>query len=422
MSQQDPHTDREKSERLHREQVEQLLAAGSIRSRHVEEAFRAVPRHLFLPSLPPEKVYKDEAIVTKVEQGVPLSSSSQPSLMATMLEQLELSPGHRVLEIGTATGYNAALMAHIVGPSGHVVTIDLDEDLTEGAREHLAAAGFPDVEVICGDGGYGWPAEAPYDRIILTVGSWDIVPAWIEQLAPGGRLLLPLALVGQTQESIAFERRGDHLESVSTQPCAFVQLRGDYRRPEERIVDLPDTMTRVILDYRDRREIDPERIRELVEGPYEDRRVGIEVSPREAFFRLIRWLELRLPHVSGMRTDGEAAAAVPWVVGMAGRFAVTFGIIEEGSIAMLTHPPETRPGEEVEDRKPFPLWIRGYGSPSAAVLLMELATAWDAAGRVATGPGFRVRAYPDKSRYSPEPGDLVIEKDHVLLALTWRSE
>ena len=104
--------------KLHHALVEELKGSGSIQSPEVEAAFRTVPRHLFLPGVPLEKVYSDEAIRTKSVGGVPVSSSSMPSIMAIMLEQLKLKPGHRVLEIGAGTGYNAALMAHIVGKAG----------------------------------------------------------------------------------------------------------------------------------------------------------------------------------------------------------------------------------------------------------------------------------------------------------------
>src|SRR5581483_5459570 len=114
--------------------------------------------------------------------------------MAIMLEQLQLKPGLRVLEIGAGTGYNAALMAHIVGETGQVITIDIDEDIVYNARLHLVTAGFERVQVICADGGAGYAHAAPYDRIILTVGASDITPAWRDQMKPNGRLLLPLTL------------------------------------------------------------------------------------------------------------------------------------------------------------------------------------------------------------------------------------
>jgi protein-L-isoaspartate(D-aspartate) O-methyltransferase len=150
--------------------------------------------------------------------------------MGIMLEQLGLEPGHKVLEIGAGTGYNAALMAHIVGETGQVVTVDIDEDLVEAAREHLRAAGCEQVQVVCADGGYGYPDLAPFDRIILTVGAPDITPAWWEQLKPAGRIVLPLMLKG-SMKSVAFERVEDHLRSLSVQDCGFIQLRATSLRP-----------------------------------------------------------------------------------------------------------------------------------------------------------------------------------------------
>src|SRR5262245_59188187 len=139
----------------------------SILTSKIEEAFRTVPRHVFLPDLPLNQVYRDDAIVIKEEGGSALSSSSQPSIMVMMLKQLGLEPGHRVLEIGAGTGYNAALMARLVGETGKVTTVDIDEDIAARARKRLTEAGFGQVEVICADGGYGYEDSAPYDRIIV---------------------------------------------------------------------------------------------------------------------------------------------------------------------------------------------------------------------------------------------------------------
>jgi len=211
--------------------VEQLIKNGCITTTAVEAAFRAVPRHLFLPSMPPEHVYQDQAIPTKYAEGIALSSSSQPTIMATMLEQLALAPGHRVLEIGAGTGYNAALIADIVGDTGQVITMDVDEDIVAQAREHLAVAGCNQVTVVQGDGAFGYLPSAPYDRIILTVGAWDITPAWEEQLAPQGRLVLPLTLLPGLMLSVAVERVDQGFQSVSAKPCFFMPLRGAHAHP-----------------------------------------------------------------------------------------------------------------------------------------------------------------------------------------------
>ncbi|MDT7579075.1 MAG: protein-L-isoaspartate(D-aspartate) O-methyltransferase, partial [Pseudonocardiales bacterium] len=199
----------------------------------IEEAFRAVPRHLFLPGVPVRRAYADEAVAVQAVDGVTTSSASQPSMVAIMLGQLDLRPGHRVLEIGAGTGYNAALMARIVGPDGRVVTVDIDADLVDGAARHLADAGVDGVELICADGALGYAPAAPYDRIVLTVGSGDVRPEWVAQLAPGGRLLLPLAVRG-TQLSVALDLGDDHvLRSASVNRCAFVRLRGLGAVPED---------------------------------------------------------------------------------------------------------------------------------------------------------------------------------------------
>jgi protein-L-isoaspartate(D-aspartate) O-methyltransferase len=170
-------TTAEHASRIHKTLIDDLAAAGTVGSPTVEAALRAVPRHIFLPAVPLEEVYRDQAIVTKRIDGVGVSSSSQPAIMAIMLEQLDAQPGQGVLEIGAGTRYNAALLAHIVGPAGRVVAVDIDPDTVEAARHHLDTAGFERVQVICSDRSLGYPSGAPYDRIILTVGASDITPA-----------------------------------------------------------------------------------------------------------------------------------------------------------------------------------------------------------------------------------------------------
>lgn len=206
--------------------VDDLVASGRIRSAAVEEAFRTVPRHLFLPGAPPATAYADDAIAVQHVGGIATSSASQPSMVAIMLEQLDLRPGLRVLEIGAGTGWNAGLMARIVGSTGAVTSVDIDADLVASAAAHLAAAGVDGVQLICGDGVLGHPDGAPFDRIVLTVGSDDVWPAWTAQLAPGGRLLLPLTVRG-SQLSVALDLAADGLlHSHSLRSCGFIRLRG----------------------------------------------------------------------------------------------------------------------------------------------------------------------------------------------------
>ncbi len=147
--------------------IDELKAKSHLVSPPVEAAFRAVSRHLFVPGVSLAEAYADYSIPTKRLDDQVVSSSSQPAIM---LEQLGLEPGHKVLEIGAGTGYNAALMAQLVGETGKVITMDIDQDIVDSAREHLAAAGFDRVQVVCADGGHGYAEAGPFDRIILTVG------------------------------------------------------------------------------------------------------------------------------------------------------------------------------------------------------------------------------------------------------------
>ncbi|HEY3248309.1 MAG TPA: methyltransferase domain-containing protein, partial [bacterium] len=219
--------DTQETQQLRNHLVDVLKRGRSIRSPAVEAAFRTVPRHLFVPHRTPEDAYRDDAIPTRWEHGLPTSSSSQPGIMAVMLEQLALRPGLRVLEIGAGTGYNAAILHELVGPSGKVVTVDIQPDVAQEAQRHLRAAGYADVTVVAADGGFGHPPEAPYDRIIVTASLSDVSPSWVEQLVDGGLLLLPLRL-GTTCLCVAFIRAGDELRSTSVECCGFMMLKGAY--------------------------------------------------------------------------------------------------------------------------------------------------------------------------------------------------
>jgi protein-L-isoaspartate(D-aspartate) O-methyltransferase len=210
--------------------TDMLWASGAITSPGVEAAIRSVPRHLFLTEVPSERAYADRAVTIKYNrEGVPISSASQPAIVAQMLEQLNVGEGDRVLEIGTATGYNAALLAHLVGPSGLVVSIEIEEDLAERARQSLTETGYQHVKVVRADGRVGFPESAPYNRIIVTAGARQVAPAWIGQLAEGGRIVVPLVNVHGDGMAVMFEMTEGVLESRSGRPCGFVPLRSPPR-------------------------------------------------------------------------------------------------------------------------------------------------------------------------------------------------
>jgi protein-L-isoaspartate O-methyltransferase len=137
-------------------------------------------------------VYTDNSLLTQFDfGGTATSSSTAPSLMALMLHQLDVQAGQRVLEIGTGTGYNAALLSEVLGEQA-VTTMDIDPDLCRQAQAALAVAGYAPA-VACGDGGDGAPERGPYDRIIATCGFSRVPPAWLTQVRPGGRILVNLS-------------------------------------------------------------------------------------------------------------------------------------------------------------------------------------------------------------------------------------
>lgn len=244
------------AETAHHDLIDQIIARGSLWSEALIAAFRATPRLYFLDRLyshrdnrwrtvevedPTEEelgiVYSDRAITTRLSAagtGEPIcaiSSSSQPSLMAQMLEDLDLARGQRVLEIGAGTGYNAALLAHVVG---RVLSLDVDQAVLEDAQRHLSR--FPDREVrlVHADGRRGYPSAGPYDRIQVTAATDDLEPAWVEQVRPGGIVQVPLDL----GPGLAWVCQGGPYEGGFvgrlTRPAFFMPLRDESESGRDR--------------------------------------------------------------------------------------------------------------------------------------------------------------------------------------------
>ena len=195
-------------------------------------AFRKIPRHLFLPDVDVDRVYGGSAIPTKHdEKGNPISSSSEVAIMALMLDALRLEQGQRVLEIGTGTGYNAAILAELVG-ADNVVTVELDPEIADEARAHLRAAGYESLRVETADGWLGCSDGGPYARMELTAATRDLSPNWVEQLEEGGVLVAPLVLRPNAQAMVALRKNGDRLESISAFAGGFMWLRGTGGSPD----------------------------------------------------------------------------------------------------------------------------------------------------------------------------------------------
>ena len=221
----------EQADDLRNALVSRLVRQGAIRNSAVREAFATVPRHRFVPQAALAAAYADRPVFIRWDAETPISSSTQPTMMAIMIEQLCLEPGNRVLEIGAGTGYNAAIMARIVGDTGNVVTVDIDQDIVDEAAANLSETGFHNVTCVCGDGFEGVPTEQPYDRVIATVGAYDVSPHWVDQLKDGGILVAPLWFRGANL-SVALQKRDGELTGLSASPCTFIPIRGIWQRAE----------------------------------------------------------------------------------------------------------------------------------------------------------------------------------------------
>jgi protein-L-isoaspartate(D-aspartate) O-methyltransferase len=415
--------------------VDELREGGRLSDPAVEAAFRSVPRHLFLPGLSASEAYQDEAFVIKSDaDGMPLSSSSQPAIMAIMLEQLGVVPGQRVLEVGTGTGYNAALMARLVGDRGTVVTVDIDDVLVARARENLAAAGYPGVIVLSGDGGYGEPRHAPYDRVIVTAGAWDLAPAWLAQLGPGGRIVVPLSLRG-LQLCVALERRDGHWRSRSACRCGFIRMAGSFASPEPFVALGPQPGLHVQAD--DGRPLDLDALRRALFGPVTDIAAGVRVGSLGELGDADFWVTItgtdlvRLTITGTGQLRAGVAPLVPF-----GALAGSLGAPQPdwagdfGVAALIPARPPASPSSSLSSSSSLPgagrrhagvgVVVRGFG-PGGDALARRLAgrvLAWAERGRP-TASSLHVAAYPRDVPVPDLPGQVILERRHARLALSW---
>lgn len=211
-----------KKERL--AMVEEQLRRRGISDLRVLEAMAKVPRHLFVPGNYQAAAYDDRPLPIGEGQTI-----SQPYMVAVMTESLDLKGEERILEIGTGSGYQAAILAEL---SQKVFTIERIPLLIEKARKSLRELGYTNISYRTGDGSKGWPEEAPFDGIIVTAGAPDTPQTLKSQLAEGGRLVIPTG-PRYTQTLYKVTRKGDHFFEEDITGCVFVPLVGDFGWKEE---------------------------------------------------------------------------------------------------------------------------------------------------------------------------------------------
>jgi protein-L-isoaspartate(D-aspartate) O-methyltransferase len=219
-----PQGDQDKFKQLREEMVEQQLAhprdpRPAISNRRVLEAMRRTPRHLFVPREIMPLAYEDSALPIGQDQTI-----SQPYIVAMMTELAEPTPSDRALEVGTGSGYQAAVLASLVA---ELFTIEIVEPLGVAARERLRALGYKNVEVRIGDGYRGWPEKAPFDIILVTAAAEKMPPALVEQLKPGGRMVIPLHKTDDMQVLTLVQKRSKDPADITIRevlPVRFVPL------------------------------------------------------------------------------------------------------------------------------------------------------------------------------------------------------
>ncbi|MDX1437025.1 MAG: protein-L-isoaspartate(D-aspartate) O-methyltransferase [Anaerolineales bacterium] len=205
--------------RERRQMVQEQLIARGIKNPRVIDAMLSVPRHLFVPDEYRDMAYGDGPLPIGEGQTI-----SQPYIVALMTQLVMLKGGEKVLEIGTGSGYQSAVLAQI---AREVHSIERHAELADSARERFKALGIDNIYVFVGDGSQGFPDEAPFDAILGTAAAPEVPPQLPGQLADGGRLVLPVGgQGGQTLERI--RRVGDHWDREPIAPVAFVPLRGKY--------------------------------------------------------------------------------------------------------------------------------------------------------------------------------------------------
>lgn len=411
------------SESLRGEMVDRLAAdhqaKGLTLRREVEAAMRTVPRELFTPDTSLQDAYANTAIVTKRDGEESISSVSAPFLIAEMLGQaadaLDGLRGRHVLEIGSG-GYNACLLAEMVGPSGSVTTVDIDPDVTDRAQACLSAAGYDDVvTVVCADAEQPIGPRRSYDLIIVTAGAWDIPPAWRDQLTDDGVLVVPLRTYGMTR-SWALARSGTRLDSVSHRQCGFVSVRGEGAH-EVGYVDIADGVHLRLDEAQDGDDgVDAAAVAALLGLPRAEAWAGLSLPPRTVLSDLDLWLATRLsgPEGAFVVLTAQESAVESGVVAPAWRFGTPATIARIGDETGDTFTYRSRLAWTGR-RFDLGAFAHGGAAQAAAERMVEHMRAWVEAG----SPAPRLHVLPACTPDGDLPAGTVLDKRHTRLVLTF---
>ncbi|GAA1457415.1 methyltransferase, FxLD system [Nocardiopsis exhalans] len=372
-------------------------------SERVAAVLRTVPRHVFVPEVSLEQAYATDYAppIRRAEDGLVTSSMSAVRVQAMMLDQAGLEPGMRVLEIGSG-GYNAALIAELVGSAGEVTTIDIDAEVTDRARRYLDEAGYPDVRVVTGDAEYGVAEFAPYDRVIVTVRAWDLPPAWLAQLTETGRLVTPMRLRG-VNRTVGLDRVEGHLVSRPDHHLTvFVPMQGAGAHEERGIA----VQGEEIVLYSAEEPVDVDALRKALHGPRKEFWPGIEFTRPD---RLHLWIAGHADRYAMLHVAEDVLEHGP--AGPLARQPVPVVLADEGSVAVRA---KRALGE---DRFEIGVFAFGPHGERAAQDYIDVLRAWDQH----EGSMARIEVWPSGTPEADLPTDRVrvLDKPHTRTVLAW---
>ncbi|HTW02611.1 MAG TPA: methyltransferase, FxLD system [Streptosporangiaceae bacterium] len=407
-------TDDARADELRAAMVDRIAALherlGLVLAPNVRQALLTVPRHLFAEGdADLEAAYKDQdAIVTKRnDAGQALSSLSAPWLQALMIRQAAVDPGMRVLEIGSG-GYNAALLREVVGDTGQVVTVDIDPEVTDRATRTLTAAGYRDVEVVNADAEYPLTPARAFDAIIVTVGAWDIPPAWSAQLAPEGRLVVPLRTHGITR-SWALEHQDGALVSVDQLMCGFVPMQGAGAFRRAYVPLLPDDLVGLWQDEDDQTDLG--ELSGVLSQPRAEAWSGVTIGLMTSFADLDLWLATTIPGCCLMtarqQAIDEGTVSLTWPHG-------TPALADGPNLAYRSKP---RPLDRPDHFHEFGVVAHGPDAAAVARTMANHIAAWDEAGR----PSPRLAVLPAETADADLPAGDIVNKRHSRLVICWQA-
>ncbi|MFF2226965.1 methyltransferase, FxLD system [Streptomyces globisporus] len=405
--------------RLRQAMAQTVIDGGWAPSEPVRDALRSVPRHRFAPEATLADAYDggDRAVITRRDDtGRAISSVSAAWLQADMMESLRLRPGAIVFEAGSG-GYNAELIAHAA--DGRVVSVDIDRWVVRRTRAFLAEAGSGRVTAVEADAALGAPAHlvprGGFDGSVITYNCWDISPAWRDQLAEGGRLVMPLEMGGYTR-AIEFERRGEVLHARRFTYCGFVRDQGEQARPTPSVPLLEGALA---LRFDEGPAADTQGLEEALRGRRHEIATGVTMKAANSYFGSLQLLAATtLPGFCRLAASQESAEAVTGIA----KDRDAPAIIGKGSLAYLIYV-QTKDSDRREDMEwEWMAYAFGEQGPALAEQLVATVVAWDRHIRAEDNDGHAdpvLTVHPAGTPDGALPAGEVLDKVHCRLVFRW---